>query len=244
MNEWNGGREPPPGPRGYPGNRSLSSGEHGCDWLRKQDGGKSLIKQIISCWGREQLHFSSFPPPPSLGRLEEPCWIFMRLRAHSSLHRGRESCGLRTDRQLIYLFIYTNRKATVLRFRLCAVVHQNCTYFFYFYFCRVRAEFEGVRWKLGLRLGFVTRELDKSSRYQESRCPPLTCQDVPARGGPLLHLHPPHTHEVLLLVRLTLVFSNCFFFLNWSGGNVDYTDVKISIVKYRFQNTQSMISMF
>ena len=36
------------------------------DWRRESEGGKSLIKQIISCWGREQLHFRA--PSLSPGR--------------------------------------------------------------------------------------------------------------------------------------------------------------------------------
>lgn len=66
-------------------------GAKACDWSRKRDGGKSLIKQIISCWGREQLHFRA----PLLERWKPPPLNFHALRAQSPLHRRRVSsvCG-------------------------------------------------------------------------------------------------------------------------------------------------------
>lgn len=64
-------------------------GAKACDWSRKRDGGKSLIKQIISCWGREQLHFRA----PLLECWKPPPLNFHALRAQSPLHRRRVSSG-------------------------------------------------------------------------------------------------------------------------------------------------------
>lgn len=56
-----------------------------CDWPREEEGGKSLIKQIISCWGREQLHFSR---APSLNPGRSPGWTdWWSFIAQFPLHR-------------------------------------------------------------------------------------------------------------------------------------------------------------
>lgn len=137
----------------------------------------------------------------------------MRLRAHSPLHRGRESCGLRTHRPFFFLSFPPIEKRPFYG----STYSQWCVIFIFYL----------VGLGLCLRgLGFIKQQLDKGSRYPESRCPPLTCQDVPARGGPLLHFHPPHTHEVLLLVRIKLVFSSCLLKCpDWSAGCANYIDV-------------------
>lgn len=210
--------------QGLGGTPAIAASPHGCDWLRKQDGGKSLIKQIISCWGREQLHFSSFPPPPSLGRL-----LNFHALASSLFSPSWSGVPRAADRPSIYLFFYflPIGKRPFHGSSYAQWCIKIWLIFLFFNFCRVKVVFEGVRWRLGLRLGFVKKQLDKSSRYRESRCHPFTCQDVPACGGPLLHLHPPHTHEVLLLVRLKLVFSNCFEKLKNNNNNNEIQFSKI-----------------
>lgn len=58
---------PPPPPRllGLAAARVRRRGEGGRGWVGV-GGGQSLIKQIISCWGRERLHFRAPPPHPPL----------------------------------------------------------------------------------------------------------------------------------------------------------------------------------